>query len=235
MSQSRFPAFHEVELPFGNDHAERRVSIFLPPGFQREAGTYPVVFCADGGSVPAFGMRMTRAMRDGLVPATILIGVHNSPDARAEEYLPGVDRERFDAHAEFFSRTVVDWAHAELDLPADPRSTAVFGVSNGGAFAIAMGLLHPGQFGNVIAFSVAKSPTRPPLQTSRPDSLPRFYMAAGRTGRENSFRRHTAALAKILQRRGIDCTYSAKEGDHDFEFWQSELPAALNWVFGSTR
>ncbi len=235
MSGSTLPQFHEAELAFGESAATRRISVFLPPRFDREAGKYPVVFCSDGGSVPGFGMRLTRAMREQQIPATILVGVHNAPDARAEEYLPGVDPQRFDAHADFFAIKVVNWARTELGLPTDPQSTAVFGVSNGGAFAVAMGLLHPGTFGRVIAFSVSKSVTSPKLSGLPTSLLPMFYLSAGNDGREKAFCRHTAALARLMQRHQIDCTYAAREGGHEFEFWQSELPAALNWAFGPER
>ncbi|MBI3861149.1 MAG: hypothetical protein HY290_04560 [Planctomycetia bacterium] len=231
MNKSSYPAFHEAELTFDGGKQVRRISVFLPPGFSAGAETYPVVYCSDGGSVPAFGMRLTRSMQAGLVPATVLVGVHNSPDARAEEYLPGVSQQQFDAHADFFANNVIDWARRELGVPAGTRSTAVFGVSNGGAFAVAMGFLRPDKFGHVIAFSVAKSPRRLALPSPRPESFPRFYLAAGTTGGENSFRRHTAALAKYLVRHKVESVFSARDGGHDFEFWQSELPAAFNWAF----
>jgi hypothetical protein len=108
-------------------------------------------------------MRLARETQAGLVPATILIGVDSSPDARAEGYLPGANPQRFDAHADFFANSVVDWARQELGVSAAPHSTAVFGVSNGATFAVAIGSLNPHKFGHVLAFSVAKdSFTRAP-------------------------------------------------------------------------
>jgi enterochelin esterase-like enzyme len=233
MTEPSFPAFGDVQLPFPGDPGTRRVSFYLPAGFRVGGATYPVVYCADGGAVPAFGMKLARETQAGLVPATILIGVDSSLDARAEEYLPGVNPQRFNAHADFFANSVADWARQELGVSADRQSTAVFGVSNGGTFAVAIGSLNPHKFGYVLAFSVAKSPIRIALPARRPDSLPKFYLAAGKTGHENAFRRHTAALAKFLVRHGIDCTFSARDGGHDLDFWRSELTPALNWAFGT--
>ena len=96
-----------------------------------------------------------------------------------------------------------------------------------------MGVLHPEKFGRVIAFSVAKCSARIDLPVPRPDSFPNFYLSAGNEGRENSFRRHTAAIAKYLSRHKVECEFTARDGGHDFEFWQSELPAAFNWAFAS--
>lgn len=227
------PNSHEFDLPFEFGGSPRRVTIWRPTGFVSDGAALRVVFCADGGSWPAFALAVLPGMQRGDVPPAVLVGVHNSPEKRAEEYLAGLEPARFEAHAEFFCQTVVGRIRAELGTSAEPRDNAVFGVSNGGAFAVAMGLRHPEIFGQVIAFSVARSPAAPEVPASKTRPLPRCYLAAGNDASEKMFRRHTAAFAKVLKRHGADCVWQLREGGHDIGFWRREFPLALAWAFGS--
>ena len=52
----------------------------------------------------------------GAVPPVLLVGLHNAPgvltsvsDLRAQEYLPGHNRRRFDAHLRFVTSEVLPW------------------------------------------------------------------------------------------------------------------------------
>jgi predicted esterase len=116
----------------------------------------------------------------------------------------------------------------------DRRNCAVFGFSNGGAFAVAMGCRHPDRFGQVIAFSVAKSPLQPILGAKTPDQHPRFYLAAGRRGAEKMFKRHTLSLAKSFRRRGAECVFVERDAGHDFGFRQKEFVVGVSWAFAAS-
>ena len=81
---------------------ERKLTVYQPPGASR-----PVAGCvlADGESVRGFAPTLESAIEAGAVPPVLLVGLHNAPgaltsvsDLRAQEYLPGHNRRRFDAH-----------------------------------------------------------------------------------------------------------------------------------------
>ena len=89
---------------------ERQLTVYQPPDTGR-----PVPGCvlADGESVRGFAPALESAIEAGAVPPVLLVGVHNAPgaltsvsDLRAQEYLPGHNRRRFDAHLRFVTGEV---------------------------------------------------------------------------------------------------------------------------------
>jgi hypothetical protein len=91
--------------------APRGVTVYRPPSQQ---GPLPACLLADGGSARGFAHTLEPAILAGAVPAVLLVGVHNAvdpanpwPDRRAQEYLPGHHRRRFDAHLGFVVDEVI--------------------------------------------------------------------------------------------------------------------------------
>ena len=206
----------------------RMVTVFLPDQYRPTAGL-PVVFCADGQAVHAFSGRLSHAIQRQGAPPVILIGVHSDPAYRAREYLDGVDAERFQAHERFFAEEVYLWAVSEFRLSLDRLRCGVFGFSNGGGFALSMGVRHREKYGVVIAFSIAGDPrrVRESDYTRRP--IARYYLSAGT--REIPFLKTTRAVARLLEKHGVEHILTQREAGHDFHFWNSELCEAVSWAF----
>jgi hypothetical protein len=125
---------------------ERKLTVYQPPGAGR-----PVPGCvlADGESVQGFAPTLESAIEAGAVPPVLLVGLHNAPgaltpvsDLRAQEYLPGYNRRRFDAHLLFVTSEVLPWADERFGPVAGPWVAA--GFSNGAAWAIAAAQPAPG-------------------------------------------------------------------------------------------
>jgi enterochelin esterase-like enzyme len=171
-------------------------------------------------------------MAAGGLPPTLLVGIHSSSATRGGEYLPGVNPESFSAHERFFVDDVARWARSELRAAPTPDRCGVFGFSNGGAFAVALGNRHPDKFGVVIAFSVARGPAVFGKYGPQHARAQRYYLAAGRVGPERAFRKNTLAVARMLQRRGVAHVWCERAAGHEFGFWEEELPLAIAWVFG---
>jgi enterochelin esterase-like enzyme len=216
----------EVQLD-SSDLVERRaVTVYLPPDRGERP---PVLYLADGGAVPGFAAVLEPGIVAGTTPAAVLVGVHSAAstpgdDARAREYLPGVDRVRFEAHERFFVGEVASWAERELGVSADRERRAAGGFSNGAVLASALGCRHPDRFGAVIAFSVGVQP--PP-----PRGAPaRHYLLAGTL--EPGFRRATRAWAARLRDHGVEVEERERICGHDPLMWEEELPAAVRWAFG---
>jgi enterochelin esterase-like enzyme len=211
--------------------AGRGVTVYRPP---RAGGTLPGCVLADGASVPEFARVLEPAILAGAVPPLVLVGVHNAadparrgPDRRAQEYLPGTNSRRFDAHLRFVTGEVVPWAAGRFGVRAGPWAAA--GFSNGGAWAIAAAQRRPDMFTSVAAFSVGMVPRQINRQVRA--ALVRHYLAAGTL--EAGFRRATLQWAGRVQRAGLPCCYQEWVGGHDFYWWQQQLPGALAWLLAS--
>jgi enterochelin esterase-like enzyme len=204
----------------------RALQVYLPPGHD-PGDRAPVLYATDSRTSADLIEPLIAA---GRIPPVISIGVPFGPDLdgdrRAQEYLPGFHSERFEAHRRFFVDEVSAWAEAELGAASDRRSRAVFGVSNGAAFAAAMGVRHPEHFGTVIAFSMGMTPATPAWS---PGQAPRHYLCAGTL--EEGFFRGIQQWAERAVASGSDVVHRTWVSGHDMVMWEGELPAALEWAF----
>jgi len=208
----------------------RGVTVYRP---RSQKGPLPACVLADGGSARGFVHTLEPAILAGAVPAVLLVGVHNAvdpanpwPDRRAQEYLPGHHRRRFDAHLGFVVDEVIPWVTRQHGAAAGPWVAA--GFSNGGAWAVAAAQRRPDAFTAVAAFSVGVVPGRI-TDKARAAGI-RHYLAAGTL--EPGFRRVTRQWAERLQRAGLDCRHHEWVGGHDHLWWEQQLPAALQWLLG---
>ena len=206
----------------------RMITVYLPPAY-RTGARYPVIFCADGQAVPEFSRRLNEAIERESVPSVILIGVHSSDQYRAKEYIDGADEERFQAHERFFTDEIYRWAFAKFNPCASRESCAIFGFSNGAAFALSMGVRHREKYGVVIAFSTAGGADRVAASEYSSRPIARHYLSAGT--REKPFNKTTANIAKLLTKHGVDNLRTERCAGHELEFWASELPLAIRWSF----
>ena len=215
---------------------QRELTVYLPPD-STSAPPSAVIYIADGQAVPEFAAVLEPRITDGSLPSILLVGVHaaessfNHPsqDLRAQEYLPGEEFNpaRFAAHARFFVDEVRAWSEKELPAPNDRQQRAVFGFSNSGVFAAAMGIRHPDIYGHTLAFSIGVEPgevTTPPKEASE------FFLVAGTL--EEGFQSTTGGFAQMLERQGVTYVYRVRVCGHDYNMWQEEFPAAVEWAFG---
>ena len=163
------------------------------------------------------------------MPPVILVGVHSSEQYRAEEYIDGADQFRFEAHERFFTDEVYRWANAEFSLSTSRQSCAVFGFSNGGAFALSIGVRHRERYGVVIAFSIAGGADRVAESEYARRPVAKYYLSAGT--RERPFCKTARGLAKILSRHNVEHVHTEQCAGHEFSFWESEFPKAIRWSF----
>jgi enterochelin esterase-like enzyme len=216
-----------VTETFGYDGG-RRVTAYVP-----EAPAEAVVYAGDGRLVTSWA----DALESAGLPPTMIVGVHRAGDEtlRMHEYVPGegtdaftFDPVRFAAHERFFVEDVRLWARSRLGVALPAGQTAVFGVSAGAEFALAMGLRHPGLYGAVLAASPGWG-FRPPADM--PGPLPRAYLVAGT--REPFFLGNAMRWARALRDAGADVVMTERDGSHGGAFWREEFPLMVAWAFGS--
>jgi enterochelin esterase-like enzyme len=184
-----------------------------------------IVFAADGQRIAKWGRLLAKAA----VPSTMIVGVHglNDETLRLHEYSPSFDPERFAAHERFFVEDVRRWTQSRFGVTLPAERTAVFGVSAGGEFALALGLRHPDVYGAVFCASPGGG-YRPPGAMPRP--LPHTYLVAGT--QEPFFLGNAKRWAAALRDAGADVVMNERAGSHGGAFWREEFPLMVQWAFG---
>ena len=228
VAQTLVGELRTVELDSAALGERRRLHVYLPPGHDRR-NPVGVLYATDGRVSAELIEPLILA---GRIPPIVSVGVpfgeDRGADRRAQEYLPGFHPEHFEAHRRFFVEEVSAWAEVELGVAAGRKFGSVFGVSNGAAFAAAMGVRHPEYFGTVIAFSLAITGATP---TWEPGEAPRHYLCAGSL--EEGFDRGTRHWAQIAEAAGAEVVHRSWVSGHDPVMWDGELPRALEWTYGS--
>ncbi len=198
----------------------RPVTVYVPPD-PPEA----VVFAGDGQRISRWGAFLEAAD----VPPTMIVGAHGLSDEtlRLHEYSPVFDAERFSAHEKFFVDDVRRWVGSRFGVALPPERTAVFGVSAGGEFAVAMGLRHPDLYGAVFSASPGGG-YRPP--EAMPSLLPRTYLVAGTL--EPFFLENATRWAVALRDAGAEVVMSERAAGHGDPLWRGEFPLMVAWAFG---
>jgi predicted alpha/beta superfamily hydrolase len=184
----RFDLLHDFRSP--SLGTARRVSIYLPPGYDTAATRYPVLYLQDGQNlfdpgrafVPGqdWGLDETAEalIHSGQIAPLILVGVDHGAVDRIDEYTPSRDPRRHAGgrlgdYRHFLIDELKPWIDARYRTRADAASTGIGGSSLGGLAALEIALTRPDVFGRVAALS-------PSLWWDRRRILDR---ARGRVGR----------------------------------------------------
>jgi predicted alpha/beta superfamily hydrolase len=164
----RFDLLHDFRSP--SLGTARRVSIYLPPGYDTAATRYPVLYLQDGQNlfdpgrafVPGqdWGLDETAEVliHAGQIAPLILVGVDHGAVDRIDEYTPSRDPRRhaggrLGAYRHFLIDELKPWIDARYRTRADAASTGIGGSSLGGLAALEIGLTRPDVFGRVAALS----------------------------------------------------------------------------------
>ncbi len=118
------------------------------------------------------------------------------------------------------------WLAVLLDEATDCEQRAIFGASNGGTFAVAMGIHHPDRYANVIAFSFGETGLGTPEWSA--GMAPRYYLLAGTL---EFFGESTAKWASTLAELDVEHVHRERVDGHSFIMWAEEFPGAIAWTF----
>jgi enterochelin esterase-like enzyme len=219
---------------------DRKIIVYLPPDHEalKPLGL-PVVYLADGGTVWGYASLVEPLIRAGVLPQLILVGIESgeykgdpnaeydpSLDMRYREYIPSEDDDRFALHERFVIDEVLPWAEETFGASSKREERVVYGHSNGGVFAAAMGLRNSDVFAYALPFSVGVDPSK---ETEMQSVMTKFYFVSGEL--EDSFFTTTRDLAARLADEGIVSTFTGRIAGHDFVMWEEEFLKGLTWVF----
>lgn len=208
---------------------DRRVTIYRPPGHTSDE-RLPVVYATDGQFFAPYARRLDAAIEAGIAPRCVVVASHaGSGTNRTGEYFPGYEPLRFDRHQRFFVDELRRWAEENLGVSDERDERAVFGCSDGGAHALAVGLTHYPRFGHVIAYSSGM----PPQGNERwPEGeAPYVQLCAGIL--EGQFFMSTSAWAYFLELSKVERHWTERVCGHELLQWIEEFPSAVGRAFGS--
>ncbi|MEZ6036522.1 MAG: alpha/beta hydrolase-fold protein [Planctomycetota bacterium] len=147
------------------DSATRRVWVWTPPGYERNASKrFPVFYLMDGQNLFAGGesgsWHVDRAaaaeIAAGRVEPLVLVGVENGGRDREGEYTRVKWRDKgghAERHLSFLIDEVRPFVERNYRVRRGAAATAVGGSSLGALFSLFVGLRHPESFGSIMAMS----------------------------------------------------------------------------------
>ncbi|HIE39455.1 MAG TPA: hypothetical protein EYP77_10395, partial [Anaerolineae bacterium] len=209
--------------------------IYLPPGYDVESHTYPVLYLLHGHPFDEqhwdrLGVDETAeaGIRSGAYPPFLVVmpngdpspeglyvstsgGDHSVEGLIVNELIPHIDR------------TYRTWARRE--------GRAIGGISRGGVWSLEIGFRHPELFAAVGAHSAALSVNYPhplydpyTLATDPAAASLRIWLDAGDV---DWARAGVERLHQVLEEHGVAHEYVIGEGDHTNAYWSRMLPAYL--------
>ncbi|MBI1333423.1 MAG: hypothetical protein GC165_11160 [Armatimonadetes bacterium] len=216
---------------------DRTVDVYVPPTANVDL---PVVVMADGQSCKEFATVAEPLILAKKVRPFVILGVYHgdytgpkdsydfSKDFRAREYLKLADPDRFAAHLRFVCDQVLPWARDKFHVSSRREDTAVFGFSNGGAFALIAALERPDVFGGSMPSSVAAYDPKDLESLAEKGRGTKFFFVAGEL---ELFSRNTRQAVDTVKPRVANCTLDTYYSCHDEGMWMLGFAKDIQKVF----
>jgi enterochelin esterase-like enzyme len=223
-------------LPEGS----RTVRLFLPPGYQ-ETLSFPVVYVQDGEQFFNFGRIATIAQQlilENDWEPFVVVGVDVDLKLRTSEYMPG--GERHASYIRFWNEELLPEIESRFAVRRSPGERLLAGASLGASACLSAIAARPDLFTRVIALSGAYyDASRHPIAHLPDLSGLSVWMTVGL--QETAFETDRGVfdfvalnrdMHRLLVSRGASVSYSERDGEHKWGFWQQLLPEALGAFLG---
>ncbi len=133
--------------PFPGDYPVR---VYLPPGYDAETATYPVLYVFDDYG-PNLLAEHDALVQESLIHPAIIVSIANKTStSRNYDLTPspsGADTGGLEAFADLFTRQLKTYLDAHFRTRPEAASTGIVGISYGGLAACWLGYFHPDTFG----------------------------------------------------------------------------------------
>ncbi|HVZ56615.1 MAG TPA: alpha/beta hydrolase-fold protein [Chitinophagaceae bacterium] len=235
-------AFHIPELG-----RNRRVWVYLPPGYDASTRAYPVLYLQDGQNIfdeaTSFAGEwkvdeFMDSVASGGGEPWIVVAVDHGGARRLNEYNP-YDHERFGpgegkAYARFLVKTLKKYVDRHFRTRRGRKYTYIGGSSMGGLISLYTVLRYPRIFGAAGIFSPsvwAAPPIQPYLDRRAARLKTRLYLYCGKAEPDNMARDLLGLFTRTgrLARRQV--TAVIRDGAaHNEKAWAAEFPRFYYWV-----
>jgi alpha-glucosidase len=225
---------------------QRRVWIYLPPGYQTSQKKYPVIYMHDGQNLfdeytSGFGEWGVDEFLDSLKAGQqqfIVVGIDHGGDFRITEYSPfdsKYGKAMGDAYARFLVETLKPYIDKHYRTYTTAAHTTIAGSSMGGLISMYAALKYPKVFGNAGIFSPAFWINTRIYDYAKAEAKPgtRYYFICG----DQESEKETDDMNKmvsVLKDKGLpDKNIPAtviKGAKHNEQQWRGELPGFYEWL-----
>jgi enterochelin esterase-like enzyme len=225
---------------------ERKISVYIPPGYSAAARPYPVLFLFDGedpdGLVFA-SWTIENLIADRRIPPLVVVRIAN-PDQQTRSRELSCSPE----FAEFLHKELMPFVRGHYNVTTDSLKTIIGGYSLGGLAAAYAGLRHPENFGLIICQSGSfwweptgrefAEPNWLAKEYLRSRKLPlRFYIEAGTDeidlkGNGTGILVPSRNMRDVLRAKGYEVHYREFAGGHEYFNWRGTLADAIIALVG---
>ena len=233
---------------------ERRLRVYLPPGYETSRKHYPVLYMHDGqnlfdAATAPFGEWRVDETLNELARTKklelIVVGIDHG-DARRMQELDPWENEKYGKgegreYLRFLVEVVKPYIDAHYRTQRDRAHTAIMGSSLGGLVTHFALYEYPQVFGKAGIFSPSYWFAPAVVAFTRAHRLApgtRVVFYAG--GKESDeMLPDMQAIVAILERQGVPARALrvdvAPEAKHNEQAWGAEFPRAVQWLFDATR
>jgi predicted alpha/beta superfamily hydrolase len=232
----------------------RRMWIYLPPGYESSTESYPLLIMHDGQNVfdgktsTHHGIEwrvdetLEQLIGQGEIPPLIAVAIA-STDTRHDEYLPervtlnGVtEGGNADQYALMLKEELLPHLKSQYRLKTGPRHTYVGGSSYGGILSFYLALEHADTFGAALVFSPSTSWNNKWMKRQADELYwkhnVKLWMDYGFSEFDpNVFFETTDAMERKGWRIPYDMQVSVDSGAHYEGAWARRFPDAMKWLF----
>jgi enterochelin esterase-like enzyme len=237
MDEQRVPhgavaAVHYYSTALGKD---RRMHVYTPPGYERDRASYPVFYLLHGAfdsddawpSVGRAGFIVDNLIASGAAKPMIVV----MPDGHTSRFTPSGRGLNVEDFVREFNADIKPYVEGHYRALTDRRSTAIAGLSMGGAQTLDIAFGNLSQYAYVGVFSsgvfnVRDSSEWEDRHRGQLDdaSLKRgLNLVWFSTGRDDRLLDTTTATVDLLKRHGFSVTYEESAGGHTWINWREYL------------
>jgi enterochelin esterase-like enzyme len=155
--------FESIYLP-----DKRDLIVYLPPGYDEEERSYPVLYLHDGQNLfdprTAFAGHAWQvrehadaAIEAGEVEPLVIVGIYNTGERRLAEYTHDKNQKmgggEADSYGLMITRELMPWIGSQYQVRRDRASTGIGGSSLGGLVSLYLGIHCAKHFGKLAVLS----------------------------------------------------------------------------------
>jgi predicted alpha/beta superfamily hydrolase len=230
----------------------RKISIYLPPGYKNSDNFYPVLYMHDGqnlfdNTTSNFGEWEVDEILNSLnyeeVEVPIVVGIDHGGKKRIDEYSPFINLEygggEGEAYVDFIVQTLKPFIDNNYRTKSEREYTSIWGSSLGGLISTFAGVKYQNVFSKVGAFSSSywfSDSIYSFLSQQKIEQQFKIYMLAG--GKESetteviddAYNMRDALTEIGLKGENVKIKVDPN-GEHNETFWRNEFKEAFLWLF----